>query len=63
MLVLACMDTLLERKFNYMRANVGGRNELTARVQRAMKLLTKKQAEQIVDVVIDSLEAIHVVYQ
>ncbi len=40
-----------------MRASVGGRDELAARVQQALMLPTKKQAEQIVDVVIDSLEA------
>src|SRR5690349_1384020 len=39
-----------------MRASVGGRDELAARVQRALMLPTKKQAEQIVDVVIGSLE-------
>ena len=40
-----------------MRASVGGRDELTARVQRALMLPTKKEAVQIVDVVVDSLEA------
>jgi nucleoid DNA-binding protein len=40
-----------------MRASVGGRDELAARVQRALALATKKQAVQVVDVVIDSLEA------
>ena len=40
-----------------MRASVGGRDELAARVQQALLLPTKKQAERIVDVVIDSLEA------
>ena len=40
-----------------MRASIGGRNELAARVQQALMLPTKKQAEQIVNVVIDSLEA------
>ena len=40
-----------------MRASVGGRDELAARVQQALLLPTKKKAEQIVDVVIDSLEA------
>jgi nucleoid DNA-binding protein len=39
-----------------MRASVGGRDELAARVQQALMLPTKKQAEQIVDVVIGSLE-------
>lgn len=40
-----------------MRASVGGRNELAARVQQALMLPTKKHAQQIVDVVVDSLEA------
>jgi len=39
------------------RASVGGRDELAARVQQALMLPTKKQAEQIVDVVIASLES------
>lgn len=39
-----------------MRASVGGRDELALRVQQALKVPTKKQAEQIVDVVIGSLE-------
>ena len=34
-----------------------GRDELAMRVQQALMLPTKKQAEQIVDVVIGSLEA------
>lgn len=40
-----------------MRASVGGRDELVARVQQVLLLPTKKQAEQIVDVVIGSLES------
>ena len=40
-----------------MRASLRGRDELTVRVQQALLQPTKKQAEQIVDVVIDSLEA------
>jgi nucleoid DNA-binding protein len=40
-----------------MRASVGGRDELATRVQQALMLPTKKQAEQIVDVVIGRLEA------
>lgn len=40
-----------------MRASVGGRDELATRVQQALMLPTKKQAEQIVDVMIGSLEA------
>ena len=39
-----------------MRASLGGRSELASRVQLALMLPTKKQAEQIVDVVIGSLE-------
>jgi nucleoid DNA-binding protein len=39
-----------------MKASVGGRDELRARVQLALMLPTKKQAEQIVDVVIASVE-------
>ena len=40
-----------------MRASVGGRDELVVRVQQALEVPTKKQAEQIVDAVIHSLEA------
>ena len=40
-----------------MRASVRGREELAARVQQALLLPTKKQTEQIMNVVIDSLEA------
>lgn len=40
-----------------MRASAGGRDELAARVQLALMLPTKKQAEQIVDAVVESLEA------
>lgn len=40
-----------------MRASVGGRDELAVRVQQALLLPTKKQAQQIVEVVIDSLAA------
>jgi len=40
-----------------MRASLRGRAELTARVQQALALLTKKEAEYIVDAVIGSLEA------
>ena len=40
-----------------MRASVRGRDELAARVQQALLLPTKKQAEQIVNVVIESLES------
>ena len=39
-----------------MRASLKGRDELALRVQQALDVPTKKQAEQIVDVVIGSLE-------
>ena len=39
-----------------MRASVGGRDELVLRVQRALDVPTKKQAEMIVDAVIGALE-------
>jgi len=39
-----------------MRASVGGRDELVLRVQQALALLTKKQAEVIVDAVVAALE-------
>jgi len=47
----------LERNLDCMRASLRGRDELTARVQQALVLLTKKEAEFIVDAVIGSLEA------
>jgi len=40
-----------------MRASVRGREELVLRVQQALALTTKKEAEHIVNVVTDSLEA------
>jgi len=40
-----------------MRASLRGREELAARVQQALALPTKKEAEHIVDAVIWSLEA------
>jgi nucleoid DNA-binding protein len=40
-----------------MRASLGGREELAARVQQALSLATKKQAEMIADTVIAALEA------
>jgi nucleoid DNA-binding protein len=46
-----------ERNLNYMRASLRGRDELTARVQQALALLTKKEAEHVLDAVIGSLEA------
>jgi nucleoid DNA-binding protein len=41
---------------NYMRASVRGRDELTVNVQTVLGLPTKKEAEQIVDAVIEGLE-------
>lgn len=40
-----------------MRASLEGRNELAARVQQAMALPTKKEAQMVVDAVISALEA------
>ena len=40
-----------------MPASLRGRDELRVRVQRALELATKKEAEEIVNVVIESLEA------
>lgn len=40
-----------------MRASVRGREELAARVQQALALPTKKQAEMVVDTVVAALEA------
>lgn len=40
-----------------MRASVGGRNELAMRVQQALALPTKREAELVVNAVIGSLEA------
>jgi nucleoid DNA-binding protein len=40
-----------------MRASLRGRDELAARVQQALLLPTKKEAEHIVDAVIGTLEA------
>jgi nucleoid DNA-binding protein len=40
-----------------MRASVGGRDELALRVQQALALPTKKQAEMVVDAVVAALEA------
>jgi nucleoid DNA-binding protein len=46
-----------ERNLDYMRASLRGREELAGRVQQAMGLPTKKQAEMVVDTVIAALEA------
>ena len=40
-----------------MRASLRGREELAVRVQQALALPTKKEAEHVVDAVIGSLEA------
>ncbi len=40
-----------------MRASLRGRDELAVRVQQALALPTKKEAEHVVDAVIGSLEA------
>jgi nucleoid DNA-binding protein len=40
-----------------MRASVGGRNELALRVQQALVLPTKKEAQHVVNVVVSCLEA------
>lgn len=39
-----------------MRASIRGRDELTARVQAALSLPTKKEAEHVVNTIIASLE-------
>ena len=40
-----------------MRASLRGRDELAARVQQALALPTKKEAEMVVDAVVEALEA------
>lgn len=40
-----------------MRTDTRGREKLAARVQQALALATKKEADYIVNVVVDSLEA------
>lgn len=40
-----------------MRASLEGRQELTARVQQALVLQTKKEAEMVADAVVAALEA------
>jgi len=51
------MGTLsFERNLNYMRASIRGRDELAVRVQAALSLPTKKEAEHVVNVLIQSLE-------
>ena len=40
-----------------MRASLEGRQELVVRVQQALALVTKKEAEMVVDAVVTALEA------
>ena len=40
-----------------MRASLEGRQELVVRVQQALVLVTKKEAEMVVDAVVTALEA------
>jgi nucleoid DNA-binding protein len=40
-----------------MRASLKGREELTARVQQALAMATKKEAEVVVDAVVTALES------
>src|SRR5216684_8475407 len=49
-------NTLLGKDLNHMRASIRGRDELTVRVQTALSLPTKKEAEHVVNVLIQSLE-------
>jgi nucleoid DNA-binding protein len=50
-------DTSFRKDLNCMRASLRGRDDLAARVQQALALPTKKEAEHIMNVVIGSLEA------
>jgi nucleoid DNA-binding protein len=47
----------LERNLDNMRASIRGRDELTVRVQQALALATKKEAEMVLDAVVTALEA------
>jgi nucleoid DNA-binding protein len=49
-------DTSFRKDLNYMRASLGGREELAARVQRGLALATKKEADVVVDAVVTALE-------
>lgn len=49
-------DTSFRKDLNCMRASIRGRDELTARVQAALSLPTKKEAEHVVNTIIASLE-------
>lgn len=46
----------MERNLDYMRPSLRGREELAARVQQALALPTKKEAEMIVETVVAALE-------
>lgn len=46
-----------ERNLNHMRASSKGRDELAVRIQTALSLPTKKQAEIVLDTVVAALEA------
>src|SRR5712692_3913861 len=51
------MGTLsFARHLNYMRASIRGRDELAVRVQAALSLPTKKEAEHVVNVPMESWE-------
>jgi nucleoid DNA-binding protein len=50
-------DISFEKDVNRMRASLRGRGELAARVQQALALPTKKEAEMVVDAVVTALEA------
>jgi nucleoid DNA-binding protein len=50
-------ETPFRKDLNHMRASVGGREELVVRVQQALALPTKKEAEMVVDTVVAALEA------
>jgi len=54
---IAChRNTLLGKDLNCMRASLRGREELAARVQQALALPTKKEAEHVLNTVIASFE-------
>jgi nucleoid DNA-binding protein len=50
-------DTLFRKELNFMRASLRGRDELTATVQQALALATKKEADHVINAVIGGLEA------
>jgi len=50
-------ETPFRKDLNHMRASVGGREEFVVRVQQALALPTKKEAEMVVDTVVAALEA------